>query len=956
MWVVMLMALRGVYRMATKMFDVRLRKTVFVVTIVAALFVGMLAPFMAVLPAAHAAPIGGKYGGNYKIALKADPGSINPLASPNRETAQIIDLVYESLARRDPATLELKPWVASSWTIDGLNVTVKLKDDILWHDGSAITVDDVAYTYTISGYAPASIANITKNANARTVMFTLSYPDGTFLIDGLLLKLVQDGFTAASAPMGCGPFKYDSRVTNVSLTLRAFDDHFNGRPYIDSIIYTIYSGPIEDVIYDLMNNTIDSIGWNIAIEDTNKNVSFQGSQKTLMAIRNQSFTPNWTVERSYSTEFLYLGFNCEHSNPLSDLALRQAIAYCVDKAPVAAMDLSGSARVVDSIISPRNTPWYNSSITKFDFEISKANDILDQAGYFDNSGDGYREKPDGSDFHLNFLLPPETSTEEISLVASGGTMHAAFESVGINITTVNLPPADRFSKILSNTFDIYLGYETRTDISPLFLKDMFYSTNIATNTNYMNFNGTTQEINGTVATDAASATGFLSRNNLEPTGKITAYKNGALWGRATNQTLTVVNNTADLKNVSVNNGFAFYKNWVKMTSGYTFNQATGKVTFNNGTLAAGDIVNASYTYETYGSLDYKKGTISILNNFNYSKDKLTMSLTYRGVDDAMDKISNSLDIANITKYAKEAQGFLSKQVPYVPIMSYMVLNAYNKNQYNGYISMLGGVNNYWSMTNLQNNLYAGSTLKSLIVSTAAYPGYVESAGILQVDITVTDADSNPISGATIVLSVGSGTLSAATDNDDGTYSAIYTAPAISSTLSTTISTMAAMSGYVGGYVNTSITIHTVTNLFTIEVTPAVSSMKSGNETVVTVLVTDEETGLAVSGADVYVTVEPAGVGGWMIDGTGTTDAGGAFEATLRTQNVSVDTTFRIVASVSKISYQPDAGTANVAVSKYGGEKPNTGFLGLPGIGVFTSLAAIGMAAILIGAIRKRKKN
>ncbi len=45
--------------MATEMFDARFRKTAFVVTVVVALVLGMLAPFMATLPEALAAPIGG---------------------------------------------------------------------------------------------------------------------------------------------------------------------------------------------------------------------------------------------------------------------------------------------------------------------------------------------------------------------------------------------------------------------------------------------------------------------------------------------------------------------------------------------------------------------------------------------------------------------------------------------------------------------------------------------------------------------------------------------------------------------------------------------------------------------------------------------------------------------------------------------------------------------------------
>jgi ABC-type transport system substrate-binding protein len=948
MWVVMLMALRGVYRMATKMFDVRLRKTVFVVTIVAALFIGMLAPFMAVLPVAHAAPLGGKYGGNYNIALKAEPGAINPLASPNRETAQIIDLVYESLARRDPATLELKPWVASSWTIDGLNVTVTLKDNVLWHDGSAISVDDVAYTYKVSGYAPDSVANITKNATAGTVTFALSRPDGTFLIDGLLLKLVHDGFTAASAPMGCGPFKYDSKVANVSLTLRAFEEHFNGRPYLDTIKYTYYTD-FETAAKDLMNTTVNFLGWNIDVSQASQNVNFSGQSTNLMIFNNT------TIERSFGTEFLYLGFNCMPSNPLTDLPLRMAIANCIDKTSISALDVSGSAKASDSIVSPRNTPWYNTSITKYPFDLSVANNVLDKAGYFDINADGWREKPNGSALALRLLLP--TIDESLTLVTIGDQiLETSIENVGINLTLNNQLTANMSGIINSNNFDMYLGFETRGEVSPLFMKSLFYSTNIATGTNYMNFNGTTREINGTVSVDAVSAKGTLARCNLVPTGEMTAYKNGVLWGKASNQTLPVINNTANLKNVSINNGFSIYKNWVKMTTGYTLNQVTGIVTFSNGTITTSDVVNASYTYVTYNNVDHKKGTISIVKNFNYSTDKLTMSLIYRGVDDAMDKIANSLNEANITKYVKEAQGFLSNQVPYAPITSYMVLNAYNKGQYIGWTTMLGGLNNYWSMTNMQNNLYEGSTLKSLTVSASAYPGYVESAGTLPVDITVTDSKSTPVSGVTVVLTVGTGTLSAVTDNDDGTYSATYTAPNIASTVSTTISAKAALSGYVTGYVNTSITIHTVTRLFTIEVTPVDSSMKSGNETVVAILVTDDETGLAVSGADVMVTVEPAGAGGWIVDGIGTTDAGGGFEVTLKTQNVSVDTTFRIVASVSKISYQQDAGTANVAVSKYGGEKPNKGLLGLPGLGAFASLAAIGTAAILIGAIRKRRKQ
>ncbi|MFH0816494.1 MAG: ABC transporter substrate-binding protein [Methanobacteriota archaeon] len=950
--------------MATKMIDVRLRKTVFVVTIVAALFLGMLAPFMAVVPEAKAAPIGGMYGGGFKIALQSEPGALNPLASTDSETLKIIDLVYDSLARRDPATLALEPWVASSWTVDGVNVTVALKENVLWHDGEEVTLDDVVYTYNIAGYAPDCIVNVTKDASAKTVTFTLDQPNGTFLVDGLLLKLVPDGFTNTSAPMGCGPYMYGSSVGNVSLTINAFDDHFVGRPYLDSITYTYYTD-FETAAKALLNNTVNFLGWNLDVTQASQNINFSGQNTNLLTYNNT------TVARSFGTEFLYLGFNCKDTSLLHELPLRKAIAYCIDKASISNLDVSGSAKSTNSIMSSRNTPWYNASISKLDFDLTEANAILDLAGYFDLNGDGWRDKAGsvwnkttktftkGGSFSLRLLLP--TIDESLTLGTIGDQiLETSIEAIGLNLTLDNKPMAGMDAIIASDDFDIYLGVEKRGEISPMFLKTMFYSTNIATGTNYMNFNGTTTQINGTIEVDSETNIGTISRTNLDPNVAVSVYKNGVVWGKAVNQTIMVYNGTqsiASLGNTSILT-YKIYKNDAEMTDGthYTLNPTTGNVTIlTAAAMVVGDVINATYTYKTYENLNYKTGKLSVVANFNSTTDKLTMTFDYRGVDDAMDKMSLTLDQGMLANHSKEAQGFLSEQVPYAPILSYMVLNAYSKERYVGWVSMLGGLYNYWSMTSLKNNLYDGGTLKSLVVSASAYPGYVESAGTLPIDITVTDSESNPIPGATIIISVDSGTLSTMTDNGDGTYSATYTAPTITSTISASISTMAAISGYVAGYTNTTITVHTVSNLFTIEVTPAVSSMKSGNETIVSVLVTDEATGLAVSGADVVVTVEPAGAGGWIVDGIGTTDTSGAFEVTLRTANVTVDTTFRIVASVTKISYQPDSGTANVAVTRYGGVKPDNGFLGLPGIGAFASLAAIGTAAILFGAFRKRRK-
>jgi ABC-type transport system substrate-binding protein len=960
--------------MATEMFDVRLRRNAFVLTVATVLVLGMLAPFMAVLPKAEAASVGGKYGGDYKVALIQDPGAINPLVSTDENTGKIIDLVYDSLARLNPATLELVPCVAKAWTIDGNNVTVELKNGVLWHDGTAVTVDDVAYTYEIAGYAPDSIASITTNDTLNTVTFTLAHPDGEFLIDGLLLKLVPQDFTETSDPMGCGPFVYDSEVDNSSLKLTAFEDYYNGRAYVDSINYTVY-GAMGDIIFDLMNETVDSIGFNLKVSEVNLNVSFKGRSMTLMEIGNNTFSPNWTVVRSFGTDVLYLGYNCAGNNTLSDLALRQAITYCIDKPSISSLDVSGSAEVTNSIISARDIPWYNSSIKTYDFDLVKANEILDDAGYFDLDGDGWRDKVGsvwndttktftaGGPFALSLLLPE--IEEDLTLSTIGDQILEQFiENIGINVTLNFQPKANMPGIIAADAFDMYLGIEDRASISPLSLKPMFYSENIATDENYMNFEGTTTQVNGTVVLDALNSTGQLSRTNIVDDSRpdMVAWKNGVRWGLAEEQPIIPSYNGTDyalLGNTTILPGtFKLYKNDVLMneSSNYTLDRPTGNLTLLTGAGAVlGDEFTATYGYDTYVVDDYKLGTITILDNCNLTADTLTVTFDYRGVDDAMDKMAGTLNSTELAYHAKEAQGFLSDHVPYAPITTYKVLNAYVTTKYIGWQTAIGGIVNYWSMVNLQNNLYDGTTLRQIVVTTSAYPGYVESGGELALDISVADGQSNPLEGVILELENSDGTIGAITDNADGTYSATFTAPDVTNTKDITISTMAALSGYVAGFTNTSITVHVVTHFFSIEVTSAASTMSSGNETAITVLVTDED-GLPVSGADVSLTVEPAGVGGWIDVGLGTTDTGGSFSANLKTQNVSVDTTFRVVAEVSMVGYQPDSATANVVVSRYGGVEPDRGLLGLPGIGTFVSLAAIGMAAVLFGVSRKRKKQ
>ena len=304
--------------------------------------------------------MGGEYGGDLRVALQAEPSSLNPLVTPLNEPAeQIIDLLYESLGRTNPYSLELEPWMASGWEVDAADnsiVRVTLKSGITWHDGTDVTLDDVMYSFGASGYDIAYISSMTADVDNNIVVFNLTQPDARFFAEVMIMKIVPDGFTDASEPMGCGPFSFVSSDAD-STELVAYDGHFTARPFMDTISYTYYpyvlggdfsadypySSNFGDIdprwdgsyraSHDLLTSQIDFIGWSLSTNQTTGMVEVAGNETTLI------LNANATVQGSNGLNSWYLGFNNAPDHILNDAELRKAITYGINKDGLTVCDI-----------------------------------------------------------------------------------------------------------------------------------------------------------------------------------------------------------------------------------------------------------------------------------------------------------------------------------------------------------------------------------------------------------------------------------------------------------------------------------------------------------------------------------------------------------------------------------------------------------------------------------------
>src|SRR5947199_4711318 len=136
--------------------------------------------------------LSGLYGGNLRVSVRGAL-NLNPFTATDADSWKVIRLVYDSLARIDPVTLLPAPWAAASWSVSGSTLTVTMRSDLAFHDGSAETAADVIYSYNqykAAGKAPSDMA---VGGSGSTVTLSSASAGGLVFGQGLLLPIVKSG-------------------------------------------------------------------------------------------------------------------------------------------------------------------------------------------------------------------------------------------------------------------------------------------------------------------------------------------------------------------------------------------------------------------------------------------------------------------------------------------------------------------------------------------------------------------------------------------------------------------------------------------------------------------------------------------------------------------------------------------------------------------------------------------
>ena len=319
-------------------------------------------------------------GGTLVAAISGEPDQLDPQATTSYNSFQVLENVFDTLVEPDE-NLQMQPALAEDWTIgdDGLTYTFTLRDGVTWHDGSPFTANDVVYSFRriidepmANSWRFSTVTDISAPDDS-TVVFTVSQATPNLLsnLGGFKgVAVVQQANVESgdiqTAPIGTGPFKLADYTSGTSIELVRNDDWWGGAPALDGVTFQF----IPDPTVALTNLQGGEVHWTDNLPP--QQVSSLMDSSEVM------------VESAPSNDYWYFAAN-EAREPYSDVRVRQAIAYAIDREALTQAATFGNATINQTAI-PATSAWY-SDYAPYTRDLDMARSLLEEAGVGDFSMD-----------------------------------------------------------------------------------------------------------------------------------------------------------------------------------------------------------------------------------------------------------------------------------------------------------------------------------------------------------------------------------------------------------------------------------------------------------------------------------------------------------------------------------------------------------------------------------------
>jgi peptide/nickel transport system substrate-binding protein len=411
-----------------------------------------------------------KFGGTLIRASWNPPsGNFLSLITSTENDFLVTDLVFESLLFITDKN-ELVPGLAESWEIadDSKSLTFHLRQGVKWHDGEIFDADDVIFNWKFiadpdytgplySNFSPIVGMDAFHNGEAEEIegiekidqyTIKISFNDvyasvltmigtKTSYIAEHIWKDVEVGKASEMTemlrnPVGTGAFKMEEFAPDQYVSLAAFEDYWQGRPYLDKVI--IKATNQDTAQAELLSGQINYM----TVSDFNPD--------DMGLYKDEGIRVLTTAGGSYQ----FMGVN--HLNPdFQDVKVRQALMYGIDRQGMVDNLMYGFGELLTQPLPTSSWAHPDSSLIEpYAYNPEKAIALFEEAGY--KYKDGVMYRPDGEQLTWVLKYPSGNKTRE----RSAPVIQQNLKDIGIDIELQLMEFATMFEQLNTDDFELFL--------------------------------------------------------------------------------------------------------------------------------------------------------------------------------------------------------------------------------------------------------------------------------------------------------------------------------------------------------------------------------------------------------------------------------------------------------------------------------------------------------------------
>jgi peptide/nickel transport system substrate-binding protein len=387
-------------------------------------------------------------GGTFNFGINQDVGTFDPIQPMSNMSLWTVMELYSRLVRVDKLGQDVEGDLAERWEISPDNTvwTFHLRPEAKFSNGDPVTAEDVRYSFeramgpdSANSWVFDGVEKV-EAVDPQTVKVTLKQPWASFL-NGMTLwgasivskAAVEGGSDPATKPVGSGPFVLDSWKPGEQVTLKKNPNYWekdeagNQLPYVDQVNLMVLTDDNTRML-KLQAGEIDAA----------MNVPYN-------QIDPLSQDPNLDVVPAPAYALINIGLN-QTKKELTDMKIRQAMNYAIDRDAIVQTALFGHGRAA---CSPINLTWFYTDKYCYTFDLDKAKQLMAESS-----------SPEGFDVTLS-IAAGDAVANQIAVM-----LKDMLAQIGVNVTLDPVDPSAHFDRFVKGDYEMTMLPQTSDNLDP----------------------------------------------------------------------------------------------------------------------------------------------------------------------------------------------------------------------------------------------------------------------------------------------------------------------------------------------------------------------------------------------------------------------------------------------------------------------------------------------------------